>query len=188
MLTAIQYFSYTRIGIPYLGVGRNLAYTKDAFSKANGFTNHAQIRSGDDDLLINQIATKNNTANCYSQNSFTISIPKRTFLSWFHQKGRHITTARNYKPIHQILLGLFYLSQFLFWSLAIILLAFSFNWLIVTILLTIRLIVQYIILGKAAEKLSEKDLFLLFPVLDFTIVMLQLGVYTSNLISKPTSW
>ena len=188
LLTAIQYFSYAHVGLPYMGVGRNLAYTKDAFFKVNGFTNHSHIRSGDDDLLINEIATKNNTATCLSHQSFTISEPKRTFTKWFHQKRRHVTTASNYKPIHQMLLGLFYLSQFLFWSLAIILLAFSFNWLIVTILLAIRLIIQYIILGKVAEKLNEKDLFLLFPVLDFTIVLLQFGVYTSNLISKPKSW
>lgn len=188
LLTAIQYFSYAHIGLPYMGVGRNLAYTKDAFLKANGFTNHLHIRSGDDDLLINEIATKNNTALCLSQQSFTISEPKRTFTKWLHQKRRHVTTANHYKVIHQLLLGLFYISQFLFWALAIILLAFSFNWLIVTILLTIRLIIQYIILGKAAEKLDEKDLFLLFPVLDLMLVIFQLGVFTSSLIIKPRSW
>ena len=188
ILTAIQYFSYAKIGIPYMGVGRNLAYTKDRFLKAKGFTGHSRIRSGDDDLLINEIATKNNTAICISNNSFTISEAKKTFATWFHQKRRHVTTANHYKPIHQFLLGLFYLSQFLFWVSAIILLAFSFNWLTVTILLTIRLIIQYSILGKAAQKFNEKDLILLFPLLDLMLVIVQLGVFVSSMVIKPRSW
>ena len=188
LLTAVQYFSYAKMGLPYMGVGRNLAYKKDTFIHANGFTRHSQIRSGDDDLLIKQIATKKNTAICFSKSSFTVSEPKKTFESWFRQKRRHITTANYYKPIHQFLLGLFYVSQFLFWLLAIILLAFSFNWLIVTIFLIIRLIIQYTILGKSAQKLNEKNLFWLFPVLDFSLVFLQSGVYIRNVISKPKSW
>ena len=188
LLTAIQYFSYAQIGTPYMGVGRNLAYTKNVFLKANGFTGHSRIRSGDDDLLINEIATKNNTTICLSNNSFTISEAKKTLITWFHQKRRHVTTAHHYKPIHQFLLGLFYLSQFLFWVLAIILLAFSFNWLTVTILLTIRLIIQYSILGKAAQKFNEKDLILLFPLLDLMLVIVQLGVFVSSMVIKPRSW
>ncbi|MCF6346921.1 MAG: glycosyltransferase [Flavobacteriaceae bacterium] len=188
LLTAVQYFSYAKIGIPYMGVGRNLAYTKNVFNKANGFSNHAHIQSGDDDLLINQIANKKNTAICFSKTSFTISKPKKTFTKWFKQKRRHLTTANHYNPIHQFLLGLFYLSQFLFWILAIILLVLSFKWQLVTILLIIRLTTQYIILGNSAKKLCEKDLIIFFPILDFILVISQFGVYLSNLISKPTSW
>jgi len=188
LLTAVQYFSYAKSGIPYMGVGRNLAYTKSQFNLANGFSNHADIQSGDDDLFINHMATKKNTAICFSNESFTISTPKKTIRAWFHQKRRHLTTANHYKPIHQFLLGLFFLSQFLFWFLAIILILFSFKWQLVTILLTIRLITQYIILGNSAKKLCEKDLILFFPILDFMLVISQFGIYISNLISKPTSW
>ncbi|MGB1309485.1 MAG: glycosyltransferase, partial [Oceanihabitans sp.] len=61
VLTALQYFSFAKSGIPFMGVGRNLAYTKDTFFNANGFQNHLHIQSGDDDLFINQVATKHNT-------------------------------------------------------------------------------------------------------------------------------
>ena len=188
LLTATHYFSYAAIGIPYMGVGRNLAYTKGLFAKANGFTTHIDVTSGDDDLLINQIATVKNTALCFSKNSFTISNPKTNLAAWFQQKRRHITTANYYKPIHQFLLGLFYVSQFLFWFLAIILLAFSFNGQLVTVLFIIRLITHYIIIGSSARKLSEKDLILFLPVLDFMVVLFQLSIYVRNLIAKPTSW
>src|SRR5690554_6616559 len=78
-LTAIQYFSFAKLGIPYMGVGRNLAYTKDEFFNTNGFMSHMYIRSGDDDLFINQVATSQNTEICFSEESFTESTPKKTF-------------------------------------------------------------------------------------------------------------
>ena len=87
LLTAVQYFSYAKAGIPYMGVGRNLAYTKDVFNKANGFTNHTHIQSGDDDLLINHTASKKNTGIFFSKASFTISEPlKKHLLNGLNKK------------------------------------------------------------------------------------------------------
>jgi len=188
LLTVIQYFSYAKIGIPYMGVGRNLAYKKEQFQKNRGFENHKHIRSGDDDLLINEISTQNNTDICFTKESFTVSKPKTSFKNWFQQKRRHISTATNYKPIHQFLLALFFASQFLFWCLAIILLSFSLNWQYVTILIAIRLISQYIAIQKSASKLGEKDIVLFTPFLDFLLVFTQIGLFIINLISKPKHW
>ncbi len=188
LLTATQYFSYTTIGLPYMGVGRNLAYKKELFLEANGLENHKHIKSGDDDLLINQIATKQNTSICFGKNSFTVSEVHQRFKDWYHQKRRHITTANHYKPIHKLLLGLYFLSQFLFWLLAIILLTLSFNAQLVIIFILIRLIFQYIILGKVAKKLHENDLVLWLPVLDLLTIFMQFTLYIYNLIAKPKSW
>ena len=188
LLTAIQYFSYAKIGIPYMGVGRNLAYKKELFENNNGFKNHMHIKSGDDDLLVNQISTQSNTEICCSKESFTISKPKISFTSWIQQKRRHFSTATNYKSIHQFLLVLFYLSQFLFWCLAIILLIFSFKWQYVTILIAIRLISHYIAIQNSATKLDEKDIVLFTPFLDFLLVFTQIGLFIINLIYKPKHW
>ena len=188
LLTATQYFSYTTIGFPYMGVGRNLAYKKELFIKANGLENHKHIQSGDDDLFINQMATKENTSICFSKNSFTVSKPNTDFKSWYKQKRRHVTTATHYKPFHKLLLGLYYLSQFLFWVVAIILLAFAFKWQLIIILIILRLLFQYVILGSIANKLNEKELFLWLPLLDIMLVFIQFTLYINNLIVKPKSW
>ena len=188
LLTAIQYFSYTKLGIPYMGVGRNLAYKKELFIHNNGFKTHNHIKSGDDDLLINEISTQRNTEICFTKDSFTISEPKDTFTSWYQQKRRHLSTATNYKPIHQVLLAAFFTSQFLFWCLAIILLCFSFNWKLVIILIAIRLISQYITIFNSSTKLDEKDLILFAPFLDFILVFTQISLFISNLIYKPKHW
>ncbi len=98
VLTAVQYFSWAKMGNPYMGVGRNLAYKREEFFNVNGFIDHMKIRSGDDDLFINQAATKKNTTVCYSPESFTYSEPKKSFKEWFAQKRRHVSTAKHYKP------------------------------------------------------------------------------------------
>jgi len=188
LLTAIQYFSYAKIGKPYMGVGRNLAYTKSLFFSVNGFAEHIKIKSGDDDLFINQVATNKNVNYCISEESFTVSTPKTTFNNWFQQKRRHVSTATHYSPIHKFLLGLFYASQLLFWFLACILLAFLFNWMYVVALIIIRLLLQYLMIGFAAKKLNEKDLVLFAPFFEFFLILIQLFIFIKNLISKPTHW
>ncbi|HLV38173.1 glycosyltransferase [Xanthomarina sp.] len=187
-LTAVQYFSFAKLGLPYMGVGRNLAYTKEAFFNANGFMSHMYIRSGDDDLFINQIATAQNTEICYSLESNTESTPKTTYKEWLTQKRRHITTANHYKAKHKTLLALFYISNILFWILAIVLLVTLFRWEFVIPLFFIRGISQFIVYNKASKKLNEKDLLIYIPVLELFLIAFQLSIFINNLISKPKHW
>lgn len=186
--TAIQYFSFAKVGVPYMGVGRNLAYKKSEFFNANGFISHIDVRSGDDDLFINQVATSTNTAICFSKDSLTESIPKTTFSDWIRQKRRHVSTANRYKLKHKILLALLYSSQLLFWSLALLLLLFMFQWKIVLSLLLLRLLIQYLVFGFSAKKLGEQDILLLLPVLEVFLISAQLTIFINNLISKPNHW
>jgi len=188
LLTAVQYFSFTKLGMPYMGVGRNLAYRKDLFFEASGFMNHMHIKSGDDDLFVNQVATANNTAICFSRESFTYSEGKNSFKNWIYQKRRHIVTSKYYQPKHKLLLGLFYASQVTFWLLAIVLLVLQVKLIWVTALLFFRLLIQQIILIKGAKKLNENSLVFWMVFLDFFLVFSQLIIFTLNLISKPKHW
>lgn len=188
LFTAIQYFSYARLGYPYMGVGRNLAYTSHEFFAQNGFANHLHVRSGDDDLFVNQAATPDNTALCFQGSSFTRSIANSSFKNWVEQKRRHVSTAILYKPEHKILLGTFFISQFLFWVLFIALLILQIYWPAVLIIFVIRLLIQYAVFYQSAKKLDELDLVWLVPVFDFFLVFLQFGIFSSNLISKPSNW
>lgn len=188
LITAVQYFSYAIIGIPYMGVGRNLAYTKETFFSTKGFVQHIKIKSGDDDLFINEVANSKNTAICVTKESFTESIPKTSFSEWIQQKRRHISTANYYKPVHKILLGLFYSSQLLFWFVAMLLLLFLFKWEIVLILIAVKLLIQYVVIGFSAKKLEEKDLILWIPFYEIFLIFVQMLIFIKNLISKPIHW
>ncbi|WNH13282.1 glycosyltransferase [Thalassobellus suaedae] len=188
LVTAVQYFSFAKTGIPYMGVGRNLAYTKKTFFNANGFINHIKVRSGDDDLFINQVANKKNTAITFSKASFTESIPKTSFKKWIKQKRRHVSTAKHYKFKHKIILTLFYSSNFLFWILSILLFTLTYNWQYVLGLFLCRLIFQYVIIGFSSKKLNETDLLIWLPFLEIFLIIMQLTIFINNLISKPNFW
>ncbi|HLF51494.1 glycosyltransferase [Flavobacterium sp.] len=188
MLTAVQYFSWAKMGHPYMGVGRNLAYKKDEFFNVNGFIDHMKIRSGDDDLFINQAANGKNTAVCYTPESFTYSKPKTSFKDWFTQKRRHVATATFYKSFDRTQLALFFLSQILFVLLPIVLLAFQYQWIIVLSLIGFRYLFTWITLGYSAGKLKEKDVMYWFPIIEIILIFTQLNIFMTNLFSKPVHW
>ena len=188
MLTAVQYFSWAKLGHPYMGVGRNLAYKREEFFNVNGFIDHMKIRSGDDDLFINQAAKGKNTTICASAESFTYSMPKTKFKDWFTQKRRHVSTAGFYKPFDKLQLGLFFLSQLLFFILPIVLLSFQFQWIIVLSLIGFRYLFTWITLGLSAGKLHEKDTMYWFPIIEIALVFTQLNIFFTNIFSKPVHW
>lgn len=188
MLTATQYFSWAKAGMPYMGVGRNLAYKKEEFFKVNGFIDHMKIRSGDDDLFINQAANKDNITTCYSKESFTYSMPKTSFKEWFDQKRRHVSTAKHYKWSDKLQLGVFFTSQLAFIILAIVLLAFQFQWIVVTSLIAGRYLFSWLSLGYAAGKLKEKDVMYWYPIFEIGLIFVQLNVFFTNIFSKPVHW
>lgn len=188
LLTATQYFGWTKLGKPYMGVGRNLAYKREEFFKTNGFIEHMSIRSGDDDLFINQAAKAKNTTVCFTPESFTYSEPKKSFKEWFAQKRRHISTAKNYKSFDRSQLALFYVSQLLFYILPIVLLLFLYQWISVVSLIGFRFIFAWISMGFAASKLKEKDVMYWFPIIEIALIFTQLNIFITNTFSKPVHW
>ena len=188
LLTATQYLSWAKIGKPYMGIGRNMAYKREEFFNVRGFMDHMHVRSGDDDLFINQAAKEKNTAICYDHDGFTSSKPKTTFKEWFIQKRRHVSTAKYYKSFDKTQLGLFYCTQLLFFIIPIILLAFKYQWIAVLSIILFRYIFTWISLGFAAGKLKEKDVMYWFPLIEIILIVTQLNVFITNAFSKPVNW
>jgi uncharacterized membrane protein YhdT len=171
-----------------MGVGRNLAYKKEEFFNVNGFINHIQVRSGDDDLFINEAATAKNTTIAYTPESFTYSKPKTKYKNWIAQKRRHVSTANYYNTLDKLQLGLFYLTQLLFIVLPIILLSFQFRWILVLSLIVIRYLAVWIVIGFSAGKLKENDLKYWFPVVELALIFTQINIFITNTFSKPVHW
>lgn len=185
---AIQYLSYAMAGIPYMGVGRNLAYLKTLFYRNNGFIAHYRIKSGDDDLFINRVATKRNTAVMLHAGSFTYSRPKQTLGKWITQKKRHFSTGRYYRFSHRFLLGTYSISQFLFFALLITLLSLKFAWVFVLAILVLRIVCQTVVVNKWLRQTKEQDLVFLLPVYEFLTMLINGSVALSNLFMKPHKW
>jgi hypothetical protein len=171
-----------------MGVGRNLAYKKEVFFSVNGFIEHIQIRSGDDDLFINQAANADNTIIATSAESFTYSEPKKTYKEWFNQKRRHVATAEHYKTGDQVQLSVFYATQLLFLLVGITLLCFQYQWILVASLMAFRYLFSWISFGFGAKKLKEKDIIYWFPLLEIWLIFMQMNIFITNIFSKPVHW
>ncbi|MDX2196945.1 MAG: glycosyltransferase [Cytophagales bacterium] len=111
LVTAISYISMAIAGMPYMGVGRNLAYKKSLFFKHKGFHSIMDVTGGDDDLFINQAAYGRNTEIVIDPSSHTLSIPKQTLAEWLAQKTRHIAVSRFYTFKNKLLTGTLITTQ-----------------------------------------------------------------------------
>lgn len=183
--SALQYLSFALAGIPYMGVGRNLAYSKSLFFRHKGFLSHHNLPSGDDDLFVNQAATRRNTRVVIHPEAITYSVPKTTWGAWLRQKTRHMSTGRHYKLGHSVLLGLFSLSQALYYPLF----AAALIWapgvrLCVLSVFGFRLLLQLVVWTRSLHKLRERGLLgycLIFDVFWWFYYL----VFTPALMRKP---
>ncbi len=185
--SALQYLSFALAGQPYMGVGRNLSYKREVFFRNKGFSAINQIPGGDDDLFINKVANKQNTSIVIEPDAHTISEPKITWEEWRAQKNRHYTTAKYYRSVHKFLLGLYSITQFLVYPLAIAS-AILFSWWMALIVFAVRLLLQGFIFYKTMYRLNEKDLWPLFPLFDVWMCMYYLVFFPSLFKKAKLNW
>ncbi len=187
LLTATQYLSFALTGVPYMAVGRNLAYRKASFLRVGYDSLKSQI-GGDDDLMINRLATKENTEIVWSESSQTISNPKRTFKSWYLQKVRHLSASKHYSGKNKFFLGTLVFSQILFWLIFITLIIQVQHLYLVLILFFLRIISLNLIMKLIAQKLKFDINSKLFFILDFihTLYLVIIGVV--SWFAKNTKW
>jgi glycosyltransferase involved in cell wall biosynthesis len=185
---AVQYFSAAIKKRPYMGVGRNLAYTRTLFFEQKGYSKHYHINSGDDDLFVNYAATANNTDVCPLSNAITYSIAKKTFRDWRLQKSRHLKTAPHYNAQTKAWLFFNYFSQYFYYA-SLISLAFHLS---TAVLIPISLIVksaaQVIILNKSASRLREKDLLFAGILFEFLLLIVYPVFHAARAFQKKEVW
>lgn len=185
---AMQYMSLALCRLPYMGVGRNLAYQKHLFHQAGGFIRHYKISSGDDDLFINQVANGINTRIQPAAEAITYSRPKQTFGSWYRQKKRHLTTGGFYKTRHKFILGLFSLSQFLFYALLIALFVLEVEWMLLLGIYLLRLFTQIFIIKKCMIRLHERKFLLFTPFFELFLMLINMTLGLRGQFVKKAQW
>jgi len=185
---ALQYFSYALMGKAYMGVGRNLAYKKELFFENKGFASHLHLPSGDDDLFIKEVSRPHNTTISAHISAHTLSEPKSSWKSWIRQKSRHLSTGLYYKAYHKQMLGLWTLSQLLFWFGFLFLLLKQFFVPYLLVLFAIRLAVQIVVSYPLLKKTEEDDLLLLYPFLELLYIVFYLIFMLKSTLNKKRFW
>ena len=173
LFNGLHYLGDALCGHPYMGVGRNLAYRKSLFFESGGFTHSMTSKAGDDDLFVNHLATKTNTAVVVTPESYMWSLPKRTMKEWIQQKRRHLSVSPNYRWGTKIRLLMEPLTRGLFYA-AVLYVVVSYPLSVISLaalgLFLLRWMIQTMILNISARKMGMKR-FCMASVLWFDLTL-----------------
>lgn len=187
-MVAFSYLNYALAGKPYMGVGRNMAYRKSLFFSGKGFARHYHMASGDDDLFVNENATKNNTQIEISPESHTQSIPPESLNEWLLMKRRHYTTAQYYSPKSKALLSAELFTRVIFYISFLFLIFSGFYYPLLLAVFFIRLITQTILYKLSMNRLNEKNLLLYSLAYDIFFPLFGSFIYMLNRLSQNNKW
>lgn len=186
VLTAIQYFSFARLGYTYMGVGRNLAYRKNLFLQNKGFNNHLDVTGGDDDLFVNQHAPKDQVAIMLSPATVMVSKPKTTWRAFWQQKIRHLAVGKFYSIKSKLMLAPFMLSWAMFWPMVLVTVSTQLNLVLGSVL--VRWLFELICLIRFTNKTGERLDVWKLPFLDFIFGFYYLAAGFNALFTKRVKW
>jgi glycosyltransferase involved in cell wall biosynthesis len=187
-LTAIQYFGFTLLGRPYMGIGRNLAYKRKLFLESKGFNDHLNVIGGDDDLFVNQHAKAATTDVAMGNSVIVRSVPKKTWAEYFDQKLRHLSVGKRYKAGDRFLLGVF-TTTWILWPFTIISMAFSETQAIVVGgMILLRWIALGTLFSTVPRTLGEPFEAWKVPFLDFIYAFYYLVAGPIALVTKRVRW
>ena len=188
--TALNYLSFALKNMPYMGVGRNMAYRKSLFFKNKGFAAHMHIPSGDDDLFVNAHATKSNTEIRINKQAQVWSVPNKTWSGYLKQKKRHFGAGKMYKPKHKFVLSLQIITQFLFYTSVIACLFFNKDaQLIASAVFVFFMLMKAFIYPKLLNKLSCESMRWWFPTLEILLYFfLTINGLLGLFINKKVRW
>jgi cellulose synthase/poly-beta-1,6-N-acetylglucosamine synthase-like glycosyltransferase len=186
LMTAVIYGTFTQLGMPYMGVGRNMAYRKSKFLEKVDKDKFEKISFGDDDIAVNAMASSQNTALQFTEKARVMSLAKATLPDFIKQKTRHISSSAYYKQNHQWLLILLAISQAIFYPFLFFLLFYNPQAAIYLFLFRMTIFLPNLIL--LMRKMECKDLMHKAILMDFLFFLYYWFVSFRWIQTKKISW
>ena len=115
LLFSIRYLSFALINRPYMGISSNMAYRKELFFKNKGFSKFLHLHYGDDDLFINEIATRTNTRIEVSEAGQMTATYQDNYDAWKELKLQYDFTS---KYLHTAAKSIFGIAKFFDYAFA----------------------------------------------------------------------
>lgn len=183
-ITAIQYLGWAAKGKPYLGVGRSLGFHQQMIEQLTTQDLKPTIASGDDDMLVQYLRS---AQPCLVPNGFVETESPETWKAYWKQKRRHYSISPSYALSHQIRLSLFSISQILIGVLGVTCLILKLGILPLTVW-CVRIAWIALISRQTFNKLEQRDLWFLLPILDGLLSIYYLVFGLTFLLPKPKTW
>lgn len=178
LLTAMQYFSWASVGKPYMGVGRNLMFTREWFNRVDPFHDPEQVPYGDDDLLVQQAAGDVRVTYTLDPDTFMESVPADTWAIWWRQKHRHLSAGHQYKAANWLKPGVYGLALIAHWWIVPVFCWSASSW--IWMLFASGLWIRGYTHVQWTDRLGEKDTRIMYPLFEaaYTFYLACMGAYT----------
>ena len=187
LLTGLLYIGFAKLGRPYMGVGRNLAYRKSLFLDNKGFNKMLDVTGGDDDLFVNKYATSTNTSIAIGADVLVISSPKKIWKDFYYQKVRHLAAGKKYNFWDRIILGGFVLSWIACWVLLIVIAILKMYW-IATGIIVVRWLLMILLFETSSRRLGDRFESWKIPFLDIVYLFYYIVVGIKAWRTKRIKW
>jgi glycosyltransferase involved in cell wall biosynthesis len=156
LLIMMQYLSWAIINRPYMGVGRNISFSKITFEHLDGYQKYSHLISGDDDLFVLH-ARKHGIPiiPVLDFAAWTLSPAKDQISGYLRQKQRHHAVSIHYPWFVQIHLVLFGGTQ-IFWGVGLMVGIIMGWWISLGIIALLRWGIQFNLYYRWSKELSFK--------------------------------
>ncbi len=160
--TFLQYSSYAIAGIPYMGVGRNMACTRHVLQSAGNHPLWQKLTSGHDDIIVQSGAGPGNTAVVCTPEAVTCSDAEKSWDGWVKQKQRHTSTGKYYREPGRTLLGIYAITHAGMW-LSILVMSILCLWTpAALVLFAVRCVIAWLVFRLISRKTGERFTFFIW--------------------------
>lgn len=182
-LQSARYLAAALARTPYMGTGRNLAYRKELFFAAKGFSAHLNLRRGEDDLFVNQTANSHNTR-VETDSKAVVHIRPMRGKDWREERIGYLATSRYRRGAFPLVWAIDTATRLLFYAATvagIVLAVQGKDWLTAAVAATLwamHLTLQVIVYARTvAEMGGNRKCLLLLPLLNI-VQPLQTAVFS----------
>jgi len=159
ILYFMRFLGFAKRRMPVSGSARNIAFRKKFFSERNSFRDLYYMLSGDDDLFINRIVGRYNTAvQIHPEAHMVFSAPGK-LRTWLVMKKDQMAGSHYYRFQHKFRFFRIIVSQVGFWGLFAVLLALGYMVPFVLGAFLLRMISWFLVVIFTIKRFDEPDLF-----------------------------
>jgi glycosyltransferase involved in cell wall biosynthesis len=186
--SAVNYLSIAKAGMPFIAQARNIGYTKQLFNEVKGFKSHYSIKSGEDDLFVQQAAKKGNYTICLNNEAFSCLDSEPSWKEWVQAQSLKYSSRVRYSLIKKLLLGIYPVSLTLMYlSFITLFMISSMNGLNMIIIGSI-LLIKWIIFGVILSRIKEKQFIAGVLIWDILYAIATPILYYSSEHSTRSAW
>jgi len=157
VMTGMQYLSWAMLGKPFMGVGRNMLFSKSVLLNTDFNQQSKKATYGDDDLLVQAMKGKTLVKVSLDPGSFMYTEPAESLTEYIRQKHRHLSAGHYYSLASWLKPGLFGIGIILHWFLLIPMLWYNVS-IVFDLAFFIGIIIRWIGYASWAKRLGYPEM------------------------------